>query len=163
MATKPSREAAATASRIIRAPRRTIYQAFLDPDALVAWLPPAGMAGQVFAFDAREGGTYRMSLTYLDPNHTVRGKSSVHTDRVRVRFLTLIPDERIVQQVEFESTDPAFAAPMTITWSMAEVPGGTEVSVRCDDAPAAIRREDHEAGFQSTLRNLAVFTESAAP
>jgi uncharacterized protein YndB with AHSA1/START domain len=49
-------------SRIIKAPRRTLYQAFVDPQALVAWLPPQGMTGHVHAFDARQGGTYRMFL-----------------------------------------------------------------------------------------------------
>ncbi|MFL5385322.1 MAG: SRPBCC domain-containing protein [Longimicrobiaceae bacterium] len=54
-------------SRIIRAPRPAIYRACLDPDALAAWRVPDGMTARVHAFDGREGGTYRMSLTYADP------------------------------------------------------------------------------------------------
>jgi hypothetical protein len=30
-----------------------LYAAFMDPAALVAWLPPAEMTGQIHAFDAR--------------------------------------------------------------------------------------------------------------
>ncbi len=146
-------------SRIIKAPRKTIYRAFVDPGALVSWLPPKGMKGHVYAFDAREGGDYRLSLTYGGPDHSAPGKTSEHADIVRGQFVKLIPDERIVQLVEFESEDPAFAGAMTIDWSLADVPGGTEVTVRCENAPEGIRPGDHETGMRSSLENLAAFTE----
>jgi uncharacterized protein YndB with AHSA1/START domain len=113
----------------------------------------------VYAFDPRQGGGYRMSLTYVGSDHSQRGKTSEHTDVVRARFLELIPDERIVQLIEFESEDPAFAGPMTITWSLADVPAGTEVTVLCENAPEGIRPSDHETGIRSTLENLAAFAE----
>jgi uncharacterized protein YndB with AHSA1/START domain len=97
-----------SASRAIMASPRTIYQALLDPEALVSWLPPQGMKGHIFMFDPREGGIYRMALTYDGSYHSTPGKTSEHSDVVRGRFLELVPDERIVQQVEFESEDPAF-------------------------------------------------------
>jgi uncharacterized protein YndB with AHSA1/START domain len=159
VATRSGQERDTRVSKIIKAPRRTIYQAFLDPEAVVSWLPPDGMKGRVYEFDAREGGAYRMSLTYVESDHSSRGKTSEHTDVVRGRFLELIPDERIVQLVEFESEDPAFAGPMTITWTLADVTGGTEVAIRCENAPEGIRPSDHEAGLRSTLENLAAFAE----
>lgn len=159
MATQSGQKGSTRVSRIVKAPRRAIYQAFLDPEALVSWLPPAGMKGRVYEFDAREGGAYRMSLTYVESGHSPRGKTSEHTDVVRARFLELIPDERIVQLIEFESKDPAFARPMTIKWTLADVPGGTEVAIVCENVPAGIRQDDHEAGIRSTLENLAAFTE----
>lgn len=159
MATGSNPERDTSVSRIIKAPRKTIYRAFVDPEAVVAWLPPKGMKGHVYAFDAREGGAYRLSLTYEGPQHAVPGKSSEHVDIVRGRFVKLIPDERIVQRVEFESEDPAFAGAMTIDWSLADVPGGTEVAIRCENVPEGIRPEDHEIGMRSSLENLAAFTE----
>jgi uncharacterized protein YndB with AHSA1/START domain len=51
-------------SRVVNAPREAVYRAFLDQDALVAWLPPGSMQGVVHAFDGREGGTFRISLVY---------------------------------------------------------------------------------------------------
>jgi len=95
----------------------------------------------------------------VESDHSPRGKTSEHTDVIRGRFLEMIPDERIVQLIEFESKDPAFAGPMTIKWTLADVPGGTEVTVLCEKAPEGIRPNDHEAGFRSTLENLAAFTE----
>jgi uncharacterized protein YndB with AHSA1/START domain len=159
MTTGSGQERGTRVSRIIKAPRRRIYQAFLDPKALVSWLPPRGMTGRVYEFDAREGGAYRMSLTYDQSNHSTRGKTSEHTDMVRGRFRELVPDERIVQQVEFESEDPAFAGLMTMTWSLADVADGTEVTILCQDAPAGIRPDDHDTGMRSTLENLAAFAE----
>jgi uncharacterized protein YndB with AHSA1/START domain len=148
-----------TASRVVRASPRSIYQAFIDPDALVSWLPPKGMKGRLDVYEPREGGTYRMILAYDEQDHSAPGKTSGHSDVVRGRFVELIPDERIVQLVEFESKDLAFTGEMTMTWTLTAVPGGTEVSVRGENVPEGIRPEDHEAGFRSTLENLANFTE----
>jgi uncharacterized protein YndB with AHSA1/START domain len=117
------------------------------------------MKGRVHEFDAQEGGDYRMSLTYVDSDHSPRGKTSDHTDVFRARFLELIPYGRIVQLIEFESKDPAFADPMTLNWTPTDAPGGTEVTILCENAPEGIQPDDHEAGFRSTLENLAAFTE----
>ena len=118
-----------------------------------------GMKGHVHAFEVREGGAFRMSLTYLEPDHSPHGKTSDHTDVVQGQFLELSPDERIVQLIEFESKDPAFAGPMTMTWTLADVPGGTEVTILCQNEPEGIRPDDHVTGMRSTLENLAAFTE----
>ena len=75
------------------------------------------------------------------------------------QFARLVPNERIVHVVEFESADPTFAGPMTITWSLADAPGGTQVSVVCDGVPIGIDEVDHEAGMRSTLANRAAFVE----
>jgi uncharacterized protein YndB with AHSA1/START domain len=78
---------------------------------------------------------------------------------VRGRFLELVPNECLVELVEFESDDPAFAGAMTITTTLAPVSGGTEVTVLCENVPSGIRPSDHQAGLTSTLKNLAAFTE----
>jgi uncharacterized protein YndB with AHSA1/START domain len=147
-----------SASRIIKASPQTIYKAFLDPEAWVSWLPPKGMSGRVEGFDPREGGTYRMILTYEEPDHS-SGKTSGNSDIVEGRFLELVPDKRVVQVVEFESDDPAFSGEMKMTWNVAAVPGGTEVTITAENVPTGTRSEDHEAGMMSTLSNLASFVE----
>src|SRR5690606_26046002 len=84
-----------SASRVIAASPRTLYRAFLDPDALVRWLPAKGMTGRIYEFEPREGGCYRMALTYDGGGPSIRGKTSEDTDLVEGRFLELIPDARI--------------------------------------------------------------------
>jgi uncharacterized protein YndB with AHSA1/START domain len=148
-------------SRIIRASPQTIYRAYLDPAAVAAWRPPKGMKAHVYAFDPREGGTYRISLVYADADHDVRGKTSEHADVFEGRFLKLVPNKLIVERVEFESDDPSFAGAMTITTTLTPVTDGTEVSILCEDVPLGIRPSDHQKGLTSTLENLAEFTERA--
>jgi uncharacterized protein YndB with AHSA1/START domain len=144
---------------VIQALPQTIYQAWMDPEALMAWLPPRGMRGQLDEFDPREGGRYRMTLTYRGADHTAPGKSSEHADVIRGLFSQLVPNRRVVQLVEFESDDPAFAGTMTMTWTITPVPEGTEVTIQCENVPTGIRQEDHHVGLRASLENLAAFTE----
>ena len=147
------------ASRVIYAPPHRIYQAYLDPNALAVWLPPKGMTARIDAYDPQEGGSYQVVLTHDHRDHSTRGKTSEDSDVVRGRFVELIPNQRIVQTVVFDSSDPAFAGEMRMMWTLTPVPGGTNVRIRCENVPAGIRHEDHEAGLSSTLENLAAFTE----
>lgn len=148
-----------TASRMVAAAPGAIYRAFLDPEAWLIWLPPDGMSGEMHTFDARESGAYHMSLTYDRSKHAAVGKTSEHVDVFEGRFVELVSEKRIVQVVEFVSDDPAFAGEMRMTWSLKPVPRGTEVTIICENVPAGIRRDDHEAGLQSTLSNLAAYVE----
>lgn len=142
------------ASRVIAATAERIYRAFVDPDTLTKWLPPAGMTGRFERFDARPGGSYRMVLTYQDAAGAP-GKSSADSDVVEARFVDLVPDVRVVQAVDFVSDDPAYAGTMTMTWALEPAPDGTLVTFRADDVPDGISAEAHAAGLTSSLANLA--------
>jgi uncharacterized protein YndB with AHSA1/START domain len=148
-----------SASKVIAASPARIYAAFVDPDALAQWLPPTGMTGRFDAFDPRPGGAYRMELAYKDP--TTAGKSGGGTDVVDGHFVELTPDVRVVQSVVFDSDDPAFAGTMTMTWELREVDAGTEVLFRADDVPDGISADDHAAGMNSSLDNLARYLTGA--
>src|SRR4029079_987736 len=102
------------ASRIVKARPGEVYAAFMDPDVLVTWLPPARMTGKIHAFDPRVGGGYRMSLYHPPDERSFRGKTSDREDMVNVRFVELAPPRRIVEAVSFVTTDPAFLGEMTI-------------------------------------------------
>src|SRR5436309_1865523 len=91
--------------RRVNAPRASVYRALLDARAVAQWMVPTGMTSHVHAFDAREGGSFRISLTYDAP--TERGKTTAHTDTYHGRFVKLVTNERVVEVVEFETTDPA--------------------------------------------------------
>ena len=147
-----------TASRVIAAPPERVYAAFVDPDALVAWLPPGDMSGRFERFDARPGGSYRMVLTYADASGAP-GKATADSDIVEARFVDVVPGERVVQAVDFVSDDPAFAGTMTMTWEVTKVDDGSRVEFRADDVPDGISAEDHAAGLTSSLANLAAYVE----
>jgi uncharacterized protein YndB with AHSA1/START domain len=140
------------------APPEHIWAALVDPEALVAWLPPGRMTGRFERFDARPGGTYRMVLTYPDAAGAP-GKASSDSDIVEARFVEIVPGERVVQAVDFVSDDPAYAGTMTMTWEITAVDAGTRVDIVAEDVPDGISPEDHAAGLASSLTNLAAYVE----
>jgi uncharacterized protein YndB with AHSA1/START domain len=148
-----------SASRVIKASPQRIYRALIDPDAVTTWRPPKGMTVKIYDFDPREGGTFRMAFIYRETGHAVGGKTSEHADVFSGRFVELVADKRVVDRVEFESDDPAYAGAMTITTTLEPVAGGTAVTIRCENVPAGIRETDHQVGMASTFANLAAVTE----
>jgi uncharacterized protein YndB with AHSA1/START domain len=144
-------------SRHIRAPRSTLYRALLDPGAVQRWMVPDGMTSHVHAFDAREGGTFRISLTYDQP--TAAGKTNARTDSFHGRFVRLVPDAEVVQIVEFESDDPAMQGEMTITYTLTEADGGTELVGLHENLPAGVAPADNELGWSMSIDKLADLVE----
>jgi len=140
------------------APPGRVWAALVDPEALLVWLPPAGMTGRFERFDARPGGSYRMVLTYADASGA-RGKATADSDVVEARFVDIVPGERVVQAVDFVSDDPAYAGTMTMTWEIAAVEAGTRVDIIAEDVPDGVSAEDHAAGLSSSLANLADYVE----
>src|ERR671927_399987 len=112
-------------SRHVDAPRAAVYRALLDARAVATWMVPTGMTSQVHAFDPREGGSFRISLTYDAPSGT--GKTAAHTDTFHGRFVKLVPNEQVVEVVEFETTDPALQGEMTISFTLSDADGGTDI------------------------------------
>ncbi len=118
------------------------------------------MTARVHVFDAHEGGAYRMSLTYKDLAQSPGGKTSEDTDTFEGRFVELVPDEKIVEAITFESDDPGFSGEMTMTTRLADADGGTEVTILCQGLPAGVRPEDNETGTRQSLRKLAALLEN---
>jgi uncharacterized protein YndB with AHSA1/START domain len=138
--------------RVLRAPPERVYRAFLDPDAMVKWLPPNGFTGRVHQLDARVGGTYKMSFTNFTTgqSHSFGGK-----------YLELIPNERIRHTDEFE--DPGLPGTMEVTVLLTKVSGGTEVSIVQEGIPEAIPLDACYLGWQESLALLAKLVEPEIP
>ena len=116
------------------------------------------MTSHVHAFDPREGGSFRISLTYDAPTGT--GKTTAHTDTYHGRFVKLVINEQVVEVVEFETTDPALRGEMTITITLADADGGTDLLAVHDGLPPGLSTVDNEAGWRSSLAKLAAFVEA---
>jgi hypothetical protein len=61
-----------------------------------------------------------MSLTYQNPEDSQHSKTSQDTDTFQERFVELVPFEKMVWFVEFQSQEPGLTGQMRITWSLAE-------------------------------------------
>jgi uncharacterized protein YndB with AHSA1/START domain len=145
----------------IRAPRAVVYRALLDPQAIAQWRVPTGMTAHVHAFEAREGGTFRVSLTYDAPD--AQGKTSAHTDTYHGHFQQLVRDEKIVEVMEFETSDPAMQGEMTITTTLRDDDsgaGGTIVEGTHEGLPRGVRPEDNELGWRDAFAKLARYCET---
>jgi uncharacterized protein YndB with AHSA1/START domain len=143
---------------VLRAPRERVYAALIDPASVARWRVPAGMTSEVHEFHAREGGAVRVSLTYDAPDRT--GKTAGQTDTYRGRFVRLVPNELVVEAVEFETDDPALRGEMTITIGLSDADGGTELVATHEGLPDGVSPADNETGWRESLARLAALVES---
>ncbi len=139
------------------APRSRVYRALLDPSAVMQWRVPEGMTSQVHTFEAREGGAIRVSLTYDAPDGM--GKTTAHTDTYQGRFVTLVPDELVVEVDEFETQDPALMGKMTITIRLSDAGGGTQLDALHEGLPPGVSPADNETGWRMALAKLVALVE----
>ncbi|MCK8438234.1 polyketide cyclase [Streptomyces sp. D2-8] len=143
----------------VDAPRAAVYRALVSAEAIARWRVPAGMSGEVHEFDVREGGRFRVSLTYEAPDAS--GKSAAHTDTYHGHFARLVPDEQVVEVLEFEAADPALGGVMTLTTTLTDAEGGgTDVLMVHEGIPDAVPAADNETGTRMALANLARLVET---
>jgi len=102
----------------------------------------------VHHFDAKVGGTYRMSFRNFTTglSHAFGGK-----------FLELAPHDRLRYVDKFE--DPNMPGEMTVTISLKAVSVGTELLITQEGIPEAIPVEGCYLGWQQSLQNLAKLVE----
>jgi uncharacterized protein YndB with AHSA1/START domain len=137
---------------VLQAAPERVYKAFLDPEALVKWLPPNGFTGKVHYLEAKAGGSYSMSFTNFTTgkSHSFGGK-----------YLELKPHERIRHTDKFD--DPNLPGEMIVTIDMKKVSAGTEMSIVQEGVPAVIPAEACYLGWQESLTLLAKLVEAEIP
>lgn len=141
-----------TLHRVLRATPDRVYRAFLDPEAMVKWLPPHGFTGKVHHLDATVGGTYRMSFTNF---------STGHSHSFGGKYLELVPNERIRHTDAFD--DPNLPGEMETTISIRPVFCGVELNIVQQGIPEVIPAEACYLGWQESLVLLAQLVEAEIP
>jgi uncharacterized protein YndB with AHSA1/START domain len=138
--------------RVLRAAPEKVYRAFLDPDAMVKWLPPNGFTAKVHHMEPKVGGTHKMSFTNFTTgrSHSFGGE-----------YLELVPHERIRYTDRFE--DPNLPGEMHTTITLRKVFCGTELNVVQEGLPAVIPPEACCLGWQESLTLLAKLVEAEIP
>lgn len=138
--------------RVLRAKPEKVYRAFIDPDAMVKWLPPHGFTGKMHQADMRVGGSYRMSFTNFGSgkSHSFGGT-----------YVELTPYERIRYTDRFD--DPNLPGQMQVTVTLRPVIGGTDLSIVQEGVPAVIPVEFCYLGWQESLGALAHLVEPEIP
>ena len=100
------------------------------------------MTSQVHEFEAREGGRFRISLTYDDPNGA--GKTTAYTDTYHGRFVQLVPDQQVVEVMAFETDDELMRGEMTVTFTLTDADRGTDILAVHEPVPPGIAPADNE-------------------
>lgn len=138
--------------RVLRAPAERVYRAFLDPTAMVKWIPPHGFTGTIHHMDLRVGGGYRMSFTNFGTgkSHSFGGT-----------YLELTPNERIRYSDSFD--DPDLPGEMQVTITLKPVACGTELEIIQEGVPAVIPVEFCYLGWQESLNLLSLLVEPEIP
>jgi len=138
--------------RVLRATPERVYRAFLDPDAMVKWMPPHGFIGKVHEMDAQVGGGYRMSFTNFNTgtSHSFGGK-----------YVELTPHEKIRYTDQFD--DPNLPGEMQVTVLFNKVACGTELTILQEGIPPVIPVEMCYLGWQESLTLLAQLVEPEIP
>lgn len=144
-------------TQYISAPPARVYQAFIDAEAIASWMVPDDMTSRVHEFNAHEGGSFRVSLTYDAPD--AAGKTAGNTDTYHGHFVKLLPDKQVVQVMEFESPDPAMQGEMKATFTLIVSDGGTEVHALHENLPPGVPPEANELSWRLSLEKLAKFVE----
>lgn len=142
----------------INASPDAVYRALIDADAIATWRVPNGMTSQVHEFDPREGGSFRISLTYDAP--TTAGKSSAQTDTYHGHFVKLVPNQQVVEVLEFETDNPELHGEMTVITTLTEGNGGTDLVMAHEGIPRGVAPADNETGTRMALANLAALVEA---
>jgi uncharacterized protein YndB with AHSA1/START domain len=143
-----------TAGILLRAPRSAVYRALTEPQTIARWRFPDGMTSVV---EVQEDGGFRVTLTYDAPD--AEGKTTAHSDTYRARFTRLVPDELVVEVDRFETADPRLAGEMTLTLTLQDRDGGTELRAVHEGVPDAVAPADNELGWRMALQRLAALVE----
>ena len=138
--------------RVIRATPERIYRAFIDPDAMVKWLPPHGFVGKIHHMDARIGHGYQMSFTNFSTgnSHSFSGQ-----------YLELSPYKQIKYKNKFD--DPHLSGEILVTVSLKQVICGSELTITQEDIPSVIPLEFCYLGWQESLTLLSYIVEPEIP
>lgn len=134
--------------RVFAAKPEKVYRAFLEPDALVKWLPPNGFAATMHHADPKVGGGYKMSF---------RNFTTGHSQSFTCKYTELVPGERLRYIDTFD--DASMPGEMHVTVSLKVVVVGTEVDIVQEGIPDVIPVAACYLGWQESLQNLKLLVE----
>ncbi|MGR2919808.1 SRPBCC family protein [Acinetobacter sp. 1125_18A] len=138
--------------RVFSAPPERVYKAFLDPDAIVKWMPPHGFTAKLHQMDATVGGSYRMSFTNFSTG-TIHSFGGTYAE--------LIPNQRIRYFDRFDN--PELAGEIEVIIEIKGVLVGTEVNITQSGIPKLIPVEACYLGWQESLQLLGLLVNPTIP
>ncbi|MFD4431250.1 SRPBCC domain-containing protein [Nocardia sp. NPDC058497] len=141
----------------INAPRGTVYRVLVDIEAIRVWMVPEGMVSEVHRFEPEEGGVFSITIARAE---TADAETPVPLHRAYYgRFLTLVPDERVMESLEFVTDMPDMAGEQTITFVLTDADGGTDLEVLHEGVPPGMTLAANDVRWQYALGKIAALAE----
>jgi uncharacterized protein YndB with AHSA1/START domain len=146
-------------SRVIRAPRRLVFEAWTNPEIMQAWFGPAGMYCPSVKLDARVGGDYRIDV-HPDPEtaKSLTVEESMTRHSVASGTYTKVVPNELLQFTWLPSWNPNEHSVVTV--SLKDVEGGTEVTILHEGLTSEGSRDGHGKGWAGCLDKLTATLES---
>jgi len=133
-------------TRLIRAPREKVYNAWLDPEVRKLWwgASPEMTCGEC-NIDPQVGSQFRIAMVQGEHEHVAFGE-----------FVELKPFDRIVSTWSWEGTEMGKDTRLTLDLFDAEFEGrpATELQLLHEKLNDPLERSDHTTGWLGCLKNL---------
>lgn len=150
----PNNERELVISRIIDAPRQSVYRCWTEPDLMVQWFTPKPWSTKSAEVDVRPGG--KSLVVMADPEGNEYPNPGIYLD--------VVPGEKLVFTDAFSSTwEPAGKPFMVATITFEDAPGGkTLYTARAAHWSVETKEEHEKMGFHGGWGIAADQLEAAA-
>jgi uncharacterized protein YndB with AHSA1/START domain len=144
-----------TQTRVIRAPRARVYEAWTNPEIIKQWFGPVGLQCPSVEADPRIGGAYRIEFA---PREASDGISCGSKNTAAFGHYTKIVPDELLQFTWSSNWQPGEDSIVTV--SLKDVAGGTEVTILHENFNTEASRDGHNQGWMGCLDSLAHMLEA---
>jgi uncharacterized protein YndB with AHSA1/START domain len=138
-------------TRVFRAPRARVFEAWTRPDLVAAWWGPEGYVTEHCEMDIRRGGTYRLSMR--SPEGVVHWKRGTYRD--------IVTPERIVLTFAWEDENGELGHQTVVTVTLDDLGDRTHLTLRHELFATVGACEDHRLGWTTCLERFASWLADA--
>jgi uncharacterized protein YndB with AHSA1/START domain len=145
-------------TRVIRAPRERVYEAWTNPEIMMQWIGPSTMVCPKVTLDVRVGGAYRIAFAPRDATSTAQEKTCDDGGSVAVGHYTQLVPNELLQFTWGSSWQPGEET--VVTFMLKDVPGGTELTLIHENFLTEASRDGHNTGWAGSFDKLAALLEA---
>jgi uncharacterized protein YndB with AHSA1/START domain len=145
MSTPPSSDCELVLSRVLRAPRQLVFDAWTKSEHLEKWQEaPKGFTVTHAHLDIRPDGVFKICM-----------RSPEGIDHwLQCVYREVVPPERLAFTHSWLNAEGKPGKETLVTTKFMEVAGGTELTLKQTGFPSVQSRDGHNGGWTSTLDRL---------
>lgn len=144
-------------SRFIKAPRERVFEAWTDPDQLMKWMGPGPSYLISAKADVRPGGSYVFEMNTVGCGH----ENAPGLVGIRGVYKEVRKPSKLVFTWAWVDNPTASDGETTITIDLAEVQGGTQLTLTHEGFATEESRDAHNMGWTGTIDKLEQQAEKA--